>query len=111
MNKCQISIESRAPLYSFTTVFSIQCSKRIYFLNLNSNKARANPLELNPRALETIHILDPQNEWLHVYTGGSYALDVKGSGADGIAISLKTPYLWKKQRQLRWRELCHTGSY
>ncbi|GFU10256.1 hypothetical protein TNCV_4588261 [Trichonephila clavipes] len=47
-------------------------SKRLNLSNMSSNKADAIPEELKSCALETIEKRHPANEWLHIYTDGSY---------------------------------------
>ncbi|GFU10973.1 reverse transcriptase [Trichonephila clavipes] len=45
-----------------------------------SNKADVSANELNSCAFETIEQRYPVNEWLHIYTDGSYLPETKGAG-------------------------------
>ncbi|GFW53305.1 uncharacterized protein TNCV_4075261 [Trichonephila clavipes] len=56
----------------YSTVATALPSKRLNLSNMSSNKADAIPEELKSCALETIEKRHPANEWLHIYTDGSY---------------------------------------
>ncbi|GFS93308.1 uncharacterized protein TNCV_2697671 [Trichonephila clavipes] len=62
----------RAPIQFYSTVATALPSKRLNLTNMTSNKADAIPEELKSCALETIEERSPENEWLHIYTDGSY---------------------------------------
>ena len=80
-NRYQIYMVHRAPLQHFTAVVPALPGKRLDLLHMHSSKSGTSPLELKSHALETIHTLYPSNEWLHVYTDGSYLPETKGAGA------------------------------
>lgn len=48
-----------------------------YSLNLinNTNKKETNHIEIKLSTLETINVKFPKEEWLHVFTNGSYIRD------------------------------------
>ncbi|GFW24154.1 uncharacterized protein TNCV_1847131 [Trichonephila clavipes] len=63
---------------TFTTSFP---SKQLNLTNMISNKADAVPEELKSCALETIKERYPANEWLLIYTDGSYLPETNGADA------------------------------
>ena len=65
-----------------------------YRLNLihNINKIESSPQEMKLAALETIHTLYPQTEWLHIYTDGSL-LNKNGCAGAGVSCKLFNHYI------------------
>ncbi|GFY00811.1 uncharacterized protein TNCV_2142031 [Trichonephila clavipes] len=63
------------------TVATSLPSKRLNLTNMPSNKVDDIPKELKSRALETNEEKYPANEWLHIYTDGSYLPETNGAGA------------------------------
>ncbi|GFU69626.1 uncharacterized protein TNCV_2503461 [Trichonephila clavipes] len=70
----------RAPIQFYSTVATALPSKRLNLTNLTSNKADAIPEEFKSCALEMIEERYPANEWIHIYTNGSYLLETNGVG-------------------------------
>ncbi|GFS96318.1 reverse transcriptase [Trichonephila clavipes] len=71
----------RALIQFYSTVTTTLPSKRLKLTNMTSNKADVIPEELKSCPLETIEERYPLNEWLHIYTDGSYLPETNGAGA------------------------------
>ncbi|GFX99750.1 reverse transcriptase [Trichonephila clavipes] len=69
-----------APIQFYSTVATVFPSKRLNLTNMTSNKADATSEELNSCTLETVEERYPVNEWLHIYTDGSYLPEANGAG-------------------------------
>ncbi|GFV69196.1 reverse transcriptase [Trichonephila clavipes] len=72
------------PLQFYSAIATALPSKRLNLNNLTSNKADALPEELKSCALKTIKQRYSVNEWLHIYTHGSYQPEKNGAGTGGF---------------------------
>lgn len=83
IEKYQLSLltTQRASIQCYSTVALALPLIRLDLINLASNRAEAIPDELKSCALETIELRYPANEWLHIYTDGSYLPETNGAGA------------------------------
>ncbi|GFU85766.1 uncharacterized protein TNCV_1791221 [Trichonephila clavipes] len=70
----------RDPMQFYCTVTTALPSKRLNLTNMTSNKADAIPEKLKFCVPETIEERYPANEWLHIYTDGSYLPETNGAG-------------------------------
>ncbi|GFS67902.1 reverse transcriptase [Trichonephila clavipes] len=68
------------PIQLYSTVATALPSKRLNLTNKISNKADAIPEELKSSALEMIQQRYPVNDWLHIYTDGSYLSETNRVG-------------------------------
>lgn len=79
--KLPLPATHRAPLQCYNTVAIALPTYRLDLINLTANKSDAIPDELKACALDTIEQRYPPNEWLHIYTDGSYLPETNGAGA------------------------------
>ncbi|KMQ82368.1 reverse transcriptase [Lasius niger] len=79
--KLPLLTSHRAPIQCYNTVAPALPTYRLDLINLASCKSEAIPEELKACSLDTIEQRYPRNEWLHIYTDGSYLPESNGAGA------------------------------